>query len=143
MTLQQFRGIFAKNLADGTVQLRLGDRRSKWTKIRCRTLEDLWSTKASAPVTPEPSHGRASTETPPVLVRWRAKVLTHVMEAIRKIEQNAEEWGYPLDEFPIWDELMEMQLRLRRDPCLAPNEAHLAIRKAKAYLLMAELSDSD
>ena len=143
MTLQQVRGVFVKNLADGTVQLRLGDRRGKWTKIRCRTLEDLWSIKVAAPATPTVSQGRVSTDTPPVLLRWRAKLLTHVREAIRKIEQNAEEWGYPLDEFPIRDELIEMQLRLRQDPALSPNEPHLVLRKAKAYLALAELSDSD
>eukprot|EP00435_Cladocopium_sp_Y103_P064442 s344_g26.t1 len=141
MTLQQVRGILPKNLADGTVQLRLGDKRGKWTKIRCKTLENLWSTEVGAPVTPETSGGRGPQDTAPVLVRWRAKVLTHVREAIRKIEQNAEEWGYPLDEFPIRDELLDMQLRLRLDASLPPNEAHMVLRKAKMYLYMAELSD--
>eukprot|EP00435_Cladocopium_sp_Y103_P021328 s1875_g5.t1 len=146
MTLQTFRGVFTKKLADGTVQLRLGDRREKWTKIRCRTLEDHWRSQAAAaaaPVTP-PINVTASADAPPVLVRWRAKVLTHVREAIRKVQENAAEWGYPLEEFPVLEELLEMQLRLRTDAALPPNEAHACIRKAKVYLYMAELSsDSD
>ena len=138
--MQQVRGVVSKTLPDGTVQLRLGDRRGKWTKIRCRTLDDLWSSKEAAPVTPD-VHVPAGT--PPALIRWRAKGLTHLREVIRKVEQNAEEWGYPLEDFPIHEELLEMQSRLRHDPTLPTNEAHRILRKAKAYLFMSEWSDDD
>ena len=146
MTLQTFRGVFTKKLADGTVQLRLGDRRERWTKIRCKTLESHWHLQpaaAAAPATPDIA-ARPSADAPPVLVRWRAKVLTHTQAAIRRVQENAAEWGYPLEEFPILEELEDMQLRLRMDPALPPCEAHAVLRKAKDYLFMAELSsDSD
>ena len=89
---------------------------------------------AAAPATPDIA-ARPSADAPPVLVRWRAKVLTHA--AIRRVQDNVAEWGYPLEEFPILEELQDMQLRLRM-------EAHAVLRKAKEYLFMAELSsDSD
>jgi hypothetical protein len=100
-------------------------------------LESHWHLQpaaAAAPATPDIA-ARPSADAPPVLVRWRAKVLTQA--AIRRVQDNAAEWGYPLEEFPILEELQDMQLRLRM-------EAHAVLRKAKEYLFMAELSsDSD
>lgn len=141
MPLQTFRVVYSKKLADGTVQLRLGDRRERWTKIRCKTLEDHWRSQsaAAAPATPEMNAATVGAA-PPVLSPWRAKVLTHTRNAIRKVRENASEWGYPIEEFPILDELLEMEMRLRTDRALPPHEPHSVLRKAKIYLFMAELS---
>ena len=140
--MNQFRGIHTKPLADGTVQLRLGDKRGTWMKIRCRRLEDHWQPLAAAAAAPQtPAEGGTSAEKPPVLVQWRAKILTHVRQSIRRIEKNAAEWGYPLEEFPVLEELKDLEHDLRTDPSLDPFDAHCVIRKAKITLYMAELSD--
>ena len=134
-----FRGICTRPLADGTVQLRLGDKRGMWTKIRCRRLEDHWQPHAAAAAASRT--GGEAAERRPVMVQWRAKILTHVRQCIRMVEENAAEWGYPLQDFPVRYELLDLEHRLRTDASLPPHLAHSIIRKAKAYLFMAELSD--
>ena len=146
MSMSSLRGVVTKKLADGTVQLRLGDKRCCMKKIRCRTLDDHWRVQAAAAAAPETPDciGKAPMDSPPVLVLWRAKVLTHIREAIRRLEDNVAEWGYEEEDFPVLFELQEMQLRLRTDPFVPNHEAHAVLRKAKITLYMSELSsDSD
>ena len=141
----EVKGVTLTTRDDGSIAVVSGPRR---LEISCKSLDDIWNPQLAeaAPVTPEMPPAIEATEKKepiPALSGWRRTKHAAATECMKEIEERVEcaEVFNDLDDYPIYQKLVDLTDALRSDPELDKESADETLSLARMYLYLCDMED--
>ena len=140
----EVKGVTLTTREDGSIAVVTGPQR---LEITCKSLDDFFNPKPQevAPVTPEtlPADKEKKEEPIPALLGWRRTVHAAAKECMTEIEERVAcaDVFNELDDYPIYQKLVDLTDALRSDPELHRESAEETLSVARMYLYLCDLDD--